>query len=74
MNEETISYVTKDGDSLDLICYDYYGKINIATLQKIMDLNPFISSHSPILEAGFFLRLPVEPEPGGGRAAVKLWN
>ncbi|MGI0120275.1 tail protein X [Zooshikella sp. RANM57] len=51
-----MNYRTKDGDVVDAICCQLYGRSDVAP--DVYDLNPGLSSYGPVLPAGIMLRLP----------------
>ena len=49
-----ITYVTKEGDVLDWICWKHYGTISV--LEKVMQANPNVTDEK--LKAGIEIKLP----------------
>ena len=68
----SIIYTTKDGDVLDQICQNYYGKIS-KIVEQVIEANPHIVELEAVFEAGIKITLPdivsiQESE------TVKLWS
>ncbi len=74
-----MTYRTRDGDVLDLICRHHYGAQAIWSVEAVLAANPGLAAHGPILASGIVIELP-EPDPA--RAApdldklrpVRLWD
>ncbi|MCX4025155.1 tail protein X [Endozoicomonas sp. SM1973] len=49
-------YRTKDGDTLDWICKQYYG--DEAFVLQVLDANPRLVEQGPVLVAGINILLP----------------
>ncbi|WP_163834684.1 tail protein X [Spartinivicinus ruber] len=49
-------YRTKDGDTLDWICKQYYG--NESFVLQVLDANPRLVEQGPVLAAGIEIKLP----------------
>jgi phage tail protein X len=68
----SINYTTKDGDVLDQICQNYYGKTS-KIVEQVIEANPHIVELEAVFEAGIKITLPdivsiQESE------TVKLWS
>jgi phage tail protein X len=68
----SIIYTTKDGDVLDQICQNYYGKTSKIVEQVIED-NPHIVELEPVFEAGVKITLPDIIQEKESET-VKLWT
>lgn len=67
------TYMTRDGDTLDLIAYRAYG--NEAAVHALIEANPFVSRQPERLAAGLMLVLPeISPAPAGAVQTVRLWG
>lgn len=53
----SILYRSKEGDTLDEICYHYYGKTNGA-VEQVLIANPGLASLGAILPLGTIITLP----------------
>jgi phage tail protein X len=67
-----ISYITKDGDVLDLICWKYYGSTN-GTVEKVLEANRHLANLDPVLAAGVKIILP-DLTKTEEEKSVKLWS
>jgi len=68
----SIIYLTKDGDILDQICQNYYGKTS-KIVEQVIEANPHIVEVEPVFEAGIKITLP---DISGEKESetVKLWT
>lgn len=67
-----ITYLTKDGDVLDAICFKYYGSTS-GTLEKVLEANRHLADLPAVFSAGVKIILPdltIKEEPEG----IKLWS
>jgi phage tail protein X len=67
-----ITYVTKDGDVLDAICWKYYGSTS-GTVEKVLEANRHLAELGSIFAAGVKIILPdlIQEEE---TESVKLWS
>lgn len=66
-----IVYRAKQGDTLDLICWQHYGRRGL--VPQVLDANPQLDGAPPELPAGTPVTLPDLPAPPApGR--VRLWS
>ncbi|CAG9000675.1 MAG: hypothetical protein CENE_02675 [Candidatus Celerinatantimonas neptuna] len=63
-------YKTRDGDVLDRICYDYYGRESAVI--DVYAANPGLASYGVILPAGISILLPVLSRPVA--QGTSLWD
>ena len=68
----SIIYTTKDGDVLDQICKNYYGKTS-KIVEQVIDANPNIVELDTTFEAGIKITLPDIIEEKESET-VKLWS
>lgn len=66
-----ITYITKDGDVLDAICFKYYGTTNGA-VEKVLESNRHLSELGSIFNANVKIVLPDLPKEE--TESVKLWS
>ncbi len=60
------------GDTVDTLCWRYYGRTAGVT-EQVLDANPGLSAHGPILPMGLEVELPDQPtQPVTTR--LQLWN
>lgn len=68
-----LKYVTKDGDTLDSICFDFYGDSRM--LEAVYNANPGIELQPAVLSAGITIELPEQTSTDGVEAGtVRLWD
>ena len=68
----SIIYVSKDGDVLDQICQNYYGKTR-KIVEQVIEANPHIVELDATFEAGIKITLPDIIEEKESET-VKLWS
>jgi len=58
-------YRTKEGDSLDAICFGYYGTTSHRQVETVLEANRALglADIGPLLPAGLVITLPVVPPP-----------
>jgi phage tail protein X len=67
-----IIYVTKDGDVLDAICFQYYGSTT-GIVEKVLEANRHIADIGAIFEAGVKITLP-DLDQEEATESIKLWS
>ena len=67
-----ITYVTKDGDVLDAICWKYYGGTS-GTVEKVLEANRHLAELGSIFAAGVKIILP-DLTQEEETESVKLWS
>jgi phage tail protein X len=67
-----ITYVTKDGDMLDAICWKYYGSTS-GTVEKVLEANRHLAELGSIFAAGVKIILP-DLTQEEETESVKLWS
>ena len=67
-----ITYVTKDGDVLDAICWKYYGSTTGA-VEKVLEANRHLAELGSIFAAGVKIILP-DLTQEEETESVKLWS
>ena len=67
-----ITYITKDGDVLDAICWKYYGS-TVGTVEKILEANRHLAELGNIFSAGVKIILP-DLTSEEESESVKLWS
>jgi phage tail protein X len=65
-------YVTKDGDTLDWLCWRYYDKQSGA-VEAVLEANPNLADLGLTLPAGIVIELP-ELAPSEDDQPVRLWD
>lgn len=69
----TLVYITSDGDTADLIAWRHYGKLEGRVTEQLLEANPGLADHGPILSAGLRITLPVI-QPAPQTDGVRLWD
>ena len=68
----SIIYTTKDGDVLDQICQNYYGKTS-KIVEQVIEVNPHIAELEAVFEAGIKITLSDIIQEKESET-VKLWS
>lgn len=67
------TYQTRAGDTADYIAWKHYGTQAGRTVEQLLDANPGLADHGPLLPAGLLVTLPdIDLEPTA--QAVRLWD
>lgn len=66
-------YITKDGDMLDKICWEYYGKSS-GYMEQVLAANPGLAELGPVYDAGVSIELPTISTTTNTAARVRLWS
>lgn len=70
------TYVTKDGDMLDMICYRAYGGRQSGAVEAVLDANyaARLADYPAILPQGVRITFPDLPSTISQTPLVKLWD
>lgn len=67
------TYVTQEGDRLDLICWDTYGQ-TYGYVEAVLEANRGLADYGPILPAGVTIVLPdLAPAPAA-KPTTRIWD
>lgn len=66
-------YITKDGDMLDKICWEFYGKSS-GYMEQVLAANPGLAELGPVYNAGVSIELPEISTTTNTSARVRLWS
>lgn len=66
------TYQTKDGDTLDWICWKHYSQQSGA-VERVLEANPLLADQPVSLPAGLILVLPDLPAPEA-EEVVRFWS
>lgn len=69
----TKRYLTRQGQTVDLVCLAHYGKTAGVT-ELVLDSNPGLADLGPVLPIGTAILLPDIPELETAPALVSLWS
>jgi phage tail protein X len=70
------TYITKDGDMVDLICFRHYGRTADVT-EAVLTANPGLAERGPVLDAGVSIVLPDFGTPKkqpAEKETIRLWS
>ena len=66
-------YRTKEGDTVDLICWHIYGQ-TYGVLEQVLEANPGLAAKGAILPVGLLVDLPeVVSQPENKNKLARLW-
>ena len=66
-------YRTKDGDTLDAICWAHYGQ-QAGAVEDVLEANPGLAQVGTIFSAGVLIELPSRNAPSQTIQPVRLWD
>jgi phage tail protein X len=61
------------GDTLDAICWRYYGR-TAGVVEQVLEANPGLASLGPVLPMGTLVRMPAVAAQAAQRDVVNLWD
>jgi phage tail protein X len=67
------TYTTKQGETVDLACWRYYGRTNGVT-EAVLAANSGLSGLGPLLPIGTKMVMPDIRPQTSARTLVKLWD
>ncbi len=65
-------YRTKDGETLDLICWRHYG-VQSGAVEAVLEANTHLADQGVILQAGTLINLP-DLQPITNDETIKPWD
>lgn len=65
-------YQTKDGETLDMICWRHYGQCS-GFVEKVLMINRHLENFSAVLPAGIKIKLPTIEKPKSNQK-IKMWQ
>ena len=68
------TYKSRAGDVVDAIAWRYYGACDSDILRRVLEANPGLADHGPVLPAGVLMTLPDIETPASEQKAVSLWD
>lgn len=58
------TYTSRDGDTVDYVCYKYYGTTASLQTETVLAANPGLAALGPVLPMGVVIALPdITPQP-----------
>lgn len=67
------TYVTRQGETVDLACRAYYGRTRDVT-EAVLSANPGLAKLGPVLPMGTKILMPVVAQKSAAAELVKLWD
>lgn len=69
-----LTYLSKEGDTLDFIVWKQYGTTENGIVEKVLSANRGLSDKGPIIPTGTLITLPEIKAEQITTAKVKLWD
>jgi phage tail protein X len=66
-------YRSVQGDTIDLICYKYYGSVP-GVIEKVMEANPVLAESGPLIAENTLVLLPEVSAASNTISSVQLWS
>lgn len=66
-------YLSKDGETVDRIVWQHYGRQNERVVETVLEVNPGLAGYGPTLPAGVRIELP-EIAREQSTESVRLWG
>ncbi|XXQ68934.1 tail protein X [Neisseriaceae bacterium B1] len=70
---QTNQIISKDGDTLSRIAYQYYGN-SVAQVERILEANPQLCRYPALLPAGIAITLPAQTAQQATISTLNLWD
>lgn len=67
------TYTTSEGDTADLIAWNYYGSTSGKQVERLLEANAGLADYGPLLPAGLVIKLP-EAQKNNDVRGVRLWD
>ncbi|WP_234186401.1 tail protein X [Shinella sp. NM-101] len=67
------TYITKQGETIDLACYRHYGRTADVT-ELVLAANPALAASDAVLPMGTRILMPDAPPSPAARPLVSLWT
>lgn len=64
---------TQQNDTVDALCWRHYGR-TAGVVEAVLDANPGLADHGPILPAGLLVTLPEQQTAAPEQQMVSLWD
>jgi phage tail protein X len=68
-----VIYTTNQGQTVDLVCQDYYGRTADVT-ESVLDANPGLAGLGPVLPMGTKIIMPEFKPKLNEAPLIKLWG
>ena len=74
MSEAETQYTTKQGDTVDYICWKHYGSERGGTTEAVLEANMGLAARGAVLPAGIRIKLPAITLPVATEKSIELWD
>lgn len=69
----TTTYSSREGDMVDAIVWEKYGRTDGQIVEQVMDANPVLADHGPVLPANIVITLP-DVQQESSKKTTRLWD
>ena len=74
MSTAETKYTTKQGDTVDYICWKHYGSERGGTTEAVLESNMGLAARGAVFPAGIRIKLPAITLPVATEKAIELWD
>lgn len=74
MSMTAATYVTRQGDTVDFICWRHYGTERGGVTEAVLEANRGLADSGPVLPAGLRITLPAMAQPAQAQKVISLWD
>lgn len=67
-------YTTRQGDTVDYICWRHYGSERGGTTEAVLEANIGLAERGTVLPAGLAVVLPAIAAPAKTEKLIQLWD
>jgi phage tail protein X len=67
------TYTTRQGETIDLACFAYYGR-TAKVVEAVLEANRGLSALGPILPLGTQIIMPEMPSTSTAKSLTSLWD
>ena len=69
----TTIYMTRQGETVDLVCLAHYGR-TVAVVEAVIEANPGLAALGPVLPLGTKINMPDVADTGSATSLTSLWD
>jgi phage tail protein X len=74
MTTPATTYTTRQGDTVDQICWRHYGTERGGTTEAVLEANRGLADQGPALPSGLQITLPAISQPAQTETLINLWD
>lgn len=69
-----MTYLSKQNDILDDVVFRFYGDTDGRIVERVLEANPGLADHGPVLPAGIEIELPERDPSPPVQTLTRLWD